>query len=148
MYFLGYSPTQKGYKCYSPNTQRFYVSADVKFMENTPFYTKTEFQGGSESEFRVWESDHLLSLSPTTTQPLQSDHLSLSPTKCLQSDPYTVLDYDETSPIISQSPRSPSQSKSPSSSQPPRSPNTSKTSSSDQSISISPESNNQSIKHH
>ena len=41
--FLGYSQTQKGYKCYSPTIKQFFVSFDVTFMKTTPFYTKTEF---------------------------------------------------------------------------------------------------------
>ncbi|RHN48942.1 putative RNA-directed DNA polymerase [Medicago truncatula] len=36
--FLGYSRTQKRYRCYSPSTRRFYISADVTFFENTPFF--------------------------------------------------------------------------------------------------------------
>nr|KYP63600.1 Retrovirus-related Pol polyprotein from transposon TNT 1-94 [Cajanus cajan] len=36
--FLGYSRLQKGYKCYSPKTRKFYMSADVTFFEQTPFF--------------------------------------------------------------------------------------------------------------
>ncbi|XP_010496878.1 PREDICTED: uncharacterized protein LOC104773906 [Camelina sativa] len=32
--FVGYSTTQKGYKCYDPATSRLYVSRDVRFLEN------------------------------------------------------------------------------------------------------------------
>lgn len=40
--FIGYSPTQKGYKCYHPNTKKTYVSLDVTFAETTPFYPLNE----------------------------------------------------------------------------------------------------------
>lgn len=33
--FLDYSPTQKGYKCYHPSTQRKFVSMDVTFYETS-----------------------------------------------------------------------------------------------------------------
>ena len=36
--FLGYSSTQKGYKCYNPSTRKFYISANVTFIENKPFF--------------------------------------------------------------------------------------------------------------
>lgn len=37
--FMGYSSTQKGYKCYCPLTKRMYVSLDVVFDEQKPFYS-------------------------------------------------------------------------------------------------------------
>ena len=37
--FLGYSCLQKGYKCYSPTMRRYYMSADVTFFEDTPFFS-------------------------------------------------------------------------------------------------------------
>ena len=43
--FLGYSSTQKGYKCYNPSTRKFYISADVTFIENKPFFHKSSLQG-------------------------------------------------------------------------------------------------------
>ncbi|PON63956.1 hypothetical protein PanWU01x14_127230 [Parasponia andersonii] len=38
--FLGYSSTQKGYKCFSREKQRYFVSMDVTFFENCPLYAK------------------------------------------------------------------------------------------------------------
>jgi hypothetical protein len=37
--FLGYSRTQKGYRCYSPESCRYFVSADVTFFESTSFFS-------------------------------------------------------------------------------------------------------------
>ncbi|KAL5850211.1 hypothetical protein ACOSQ4_008224 [Xanthoceras sorbifolium] len=53
--FVGYSPTQKGYKCYSPTTKRFYFSKDVTFMETQSFYDKNK-KGAFES-CCFWEMD-------------------------------------------------------------------------------------------
>lgn len=44
--FLGYSPTQKGYKCYHPSSGRKFVSMDVTFHENLAFFpSETSLQG-------------------------------------------------------------------------------------------------------
>ncbi|RVW97655.1 Retrovirus-related Pol polyprotein from transposon TNT 1-94 [Vitis vinifera] len=79
--FLGYSPNQKGYKCYFPTTKKFYTSMDVTFFENQPFYPKTAIQGEnwSTDEFQCWETEI------STTSPLSS---SLPPqTDTTLSDP-------------------------------------------------------------
>ena len=44
--FLGYSSTKKGYKCYNPSTRKFYMFADVTFIENKLFFPKSSLQGG------------------------------------------------------------------------------------------------------
>ncbi|RVW34501.1 Retrovirus-related Pol polyprotein from transposon RE1 [Vitis vinifera] len=54
--FLGYSPTQKGYKCYSPTNKRFYTTMDVIVFEHVFFYPKSHVQGESMNEHQVWES--------------------------------------------------------------------------------------------
>lgn len=39
--FVGYSPTQKGYRCWCPSEHRFFVSMDVTFHEYEPYYGRT-----------------------------------------------------------------------------------------------------------
>ncbi|RVW33361.1 Retrovirus-related Pol polyprotein from transposon RE2 [Vitis vinifera] len=47
--FLGYSRLQKGYRCYSLETHRYFISADVTFFEDSPFFSTTsEFLPVSE----------------------------------------------------------------------------------------------------
>ncbi|BFG29747.1 hypothetical protein CerSpe_160210 [Prunus speciosa] len=36
--FIGYSTTQKGYKCYHPPTQKVHITLDVTFHEEVPYY--------------------------------------------------------------------------------------------------------------
>ncbi|XP_013639256.1 PREDICTED: uncharacterized protein LOC106344416 [Brassica oleracea var. oleracea] len=36
--FIGYSPHQKGYKCYVPETRKVLISRDVKFVESRGYY--------------------------------------------------------------------------------------------------------------
>ncbi|RVW95346.1 Retrovirus-related Pol polyprotein from transposon RE1 [Vitis vinifera] len=39
--FLGYSRLQKGYRVYSLETHRYFISADVTFFEDSPFFSTT-----------------------------------------------------------------------------------------------------------
>ena len=50
--FLGYSSTQKGYKCYNPSTIKFYISANVTFTENKPFFSQDISSGGDFNDGR------------------------------------------------------------------------------------------------
>ena len=44
-FFVGYSSTHKGYKCYHPPSKRFYVSVDVTFHEQKSYFTIPYLQG-------------------------------------------------------------------------------------------------------
>ena len=48
--FLGYAPSQRGYKCYDPVSHKFYVPMDVTFFENHPYFTQSSLQGKNENE--------------------------------------------------------------------------------------------------
>ncbi|BFG30843.1 hypothetical protein CerSpe_171170 [Prunus speciosa] len=55
--FLGFSPHQKGYRCYHPATRRLYISMDVTFIEDEMFFSDTlehVLQGETSSEGRNW----------------------------------------------------------------------------------------------
>ena len=39
--FLGYSRLQRGCRCYSPNTHRYFVSANVTFLEDSSMFLTT-----------------------------------------------------------------------------------------------------------
>ncbi|KAI5353924.1 hypothetical protein L3X38_006818 [Prunus dulcis] len=59
--FIGYSSTQKGYKCYHPPTQKVHVTLDVTFYKEVPYYVNhsSPIQGyrGSELESLGLEND-------------------------------------------------------------------------------------------
>ena len=61
--FIGYSITQKGYKCYDPITRRVMVSRDVKFVESRGYY-----------EEKKWED--LGDLSQATSDKVTSDKVT------------------------------------------------------------------------
>lgn len=73
--FIGYSSTQKGYKCFHPPTRKFFVSVDVTFVETESYFSNSYLQGEKLSEDR--EKDLFL-LSPPC-QPESSAAKSSSP---------------------------------------------------------------------
>lgn len=58
--FLGYSTTQKGYKCYDFSKNRTIVSRDVKFIEHQGYYDKKDW--GSLKDLARSPSDRAASL--------------------------------------------------------------------------------------
>nr|CAN76326.1 hypothetical protein VITISV_014220 [Vitis vinifera] len=102
--FLGYSPTQKGYKCYSPTNKRFYTTMDVSFFEHVFFYPKSHVQGESMNEHQVWESflDGVPSFHSESPNPSQ-----FAPTELFTPMPPSVQPAQHTnvpSPVTIQSP--------------------------------------------
>ena len=43
--FVGYAASQKGYKLYNPVTKKIFVSLDVTFLEQQPYFLKKPLQG-------------------------------------------------------------------------------------------------------
>jgi hypothetical protein len=68
--FLGYSRVQKGYRCYSPSTHRFYTSADVTFFEDIPYFANSNAPSVELDQvlpipyFDYVESTHISSVPP------------------------------------------------------------------------------------
>ncbi|KAJ9707614.1 hypothetical protein PVL29_002586 [Vitis rotundifolia] len=68
--FLGYSRLQKGYRCYSPDTHRYFLSADVTFFEDSPFFSSSESLPISE----VLSLPYIYPPSDALSRPLQVHH--------------------------------------------------------------------------
>lgn len=83
--FIGYSPNQKGYKCYSPTTRKFYNSMDVTFFEQQSFYSKANIQGENfTQEYQLWDIESACILNPeishsSSNNPVQTESLVESP---------------------------------------------------------------------
>ena len=82
--FVGYSNTQKGYKCHFPTDKRILVSKDVTFHERNMFYRKNHGElENQDGELRLVSParDKEQNLSPTHTffQPhgTNSDYLEI-----------------------------------------------------------------------
>ncbi|KAI5323105.1 hypothetical protein L3X38_032177 [Prunus dulcis] len=59
--FIGYSTTQKGYKCYAPSSQKVQVTLDVTFHEEVPYYVSSSspIQGDRGSELKNFGMEDL-----------------------------------------------------------------------------------------
>ncbi|XP_060964985.1 retrovirus-related Pol polyprotein from transposon RE2 [Cannabis sativa] len=90
--FLGYPPNKKGYKCFNPISKRIYITMDVSFAENSPYFSKNFVQGENSVVQNFWElveplPKTILDVSLEKTQPTsiesESD-LGLSETEMLR----------------------------------------------------------------
>src|ERR1051325_3982814 len=68
--FLGYSPHQKGYRCYSLQTRKFNHTMDITFFENQPYYTKDGIQGEQSHLYPIKSSEYQF-LALEETEPTQ-----------------------------------------------------------------------------
>ena len=59
--FVGYSSGQKGYKCWSPNERRLFISMDVTFRESIPYY-------GEKTELSFMFEPHLMGTEEVTRE--------------------------------------------------------------------------------
>ncbi|XP_028086199.1 uncharacterized protein LOC114287116 [Camellia sinensis] len=77
--FIGYSSHQKGYKCYSPVTKKFYNSMDVTFFETQSYYPKIDIQGETPTqENQFWTLESFSEPSITTKNPTPPESLNQS----------------------------------------------------------------------
>ncbi|RVW97043.1 hypothetical protein CK203_032336 [Vitis vinifera] len=68
--FLGYSRLQNGYRCYSLDTHRYFLSTDVTFFEDSPFFSSSESLPISE----VLPLPYISPPSDALSSPLQVYH--------------------------------------------------------------------------
>ncbi|RVX21546.1 Retrovirus-related Pol polyprotein from transposon RE1 [Vitis vinifera] len=73
--FLGYSRLQKGYRCYFPDTHRYFLSADVTFFEDSPFFSSSESLPISE----VYHRRHHVVAPPLCSAEVPDDSLPVPP---------------------------------------------------------------------
>jgi hypothetical protein len=75
--FVGYSPTQKGYKCYHPPSRKYFVSMNVTFFKQQSYFssTSTPLQGESqiEEDEDVSSSLHVPTLMPEPEQQVTNE---------------------------------------------------------------------------
>lgn len=74
--FLGYSATQKGYRCYSPEQHKYFISMDVTFFETHPFYAQNSLQGESSNEGNFWEASLPSPIFPQSSELLSPPKLT------------------------------------------------------------------------
>ena len=85
--FIGYSLTKKGYKCYYPNSQRFFETMDVTFNKQQPFFFQSYLQGEPQSYLQREPFVEDKEFSPDLTLPHSKTNSSL------ESSPHNTLEF-------------------------------------------------------
>ena len=67
--FLNYSHLQRGYRCYSPNTHRYFIFADVTFFENSFMFPTTHPPSSAVISLPLLYLIPDISFVPPTTPP-------------------------------------------------------------------------------
>ena len=57
--FVGYSATQKGYKCYHPPSRKVFVSMDVTFFEQEAYFPRGASDPSLQGEIGSKEEEKL-----------------------------------------------------------------------------------------
>jgi len=78
--FVGYSPTQQGYKCYNPITRKFIISCDVSFLETKPFFHHSNSNEHQETNCSIIITVPINSLPGSTTSTTADQPTDLQPT--------------------------------------------------------------------
>lgn len=66
--FVGYSGTQKGYKCFHPDSRTIYTTLDVVFDEKTPYYlTNPQLSTQSIDTGNYWSIIDISTVGGSTT---------------------------------------------------------------------------------
>jgi transposase InsO family protein len=90
--FLGMGHNQKGYKCYSTNTRKFYTTMDVTFLENEPYFaiSQNPIQGGINDELNFEFLDYNHSMHPGAYNSFNQNSLTFDPLhRSTSSDPHS-----------------------------------------------------------
>ena len=93
--FLGYSSTQKRYKCYNPTTKKMVISRDVKFDESMPYFARpTNYSRQGEHLMDLFPMPHLgtiehdvLELLPSQITPMVREELDEQETSLALEQP-------------------------------------------------------------
>ena len=62
--FVGCLTTQKGCCCYSPEKRKYYVTMDVTFFKNQPYFPKISLQGKNGRNENFWDLFQIITPTP------------------------------------------------------------------------------------